>query len=303
MVERDRGQLILVGAILIALTIVASAVLLNSVYSSADVQSQQDRQALDRTNQVVGQIQDNLYEMFVANGSQPVTDGQTRFVDSANISKFGSLVETYERQYLNLSTRERSTFVNVTFNESGSVKGSLVYQNETESLENFEPHDGNPAIDIAYLYINITELESGTNNDISISGLSNDITLDPTTAPDVEIRVDGETKCANTVVSEDEPVEIELVRGIGELRTADCSPASIDISNQLEGEDGNIQFNEDFEGQTTVLFTGPANPVNLGASASRGIETGALIAPKFKITYQDSQVYYEGNVTLYGDTS
>ncbi|WP_382184734.1 DUF7261 family protein [Halovenus salina] len=127
MVNR-RGQLLLTAAILVSLTIVASAVLLNDIHASADVNAQQERQGLEQTERNIEQLQDSLRELFMVNGSEE----RIPYVDDAD--KLANATEEYVKQYLNVSTQNSAQFVNVTLIDAEQNAGAAIWQNATDTF-------------------------------------------------------------------------------------------------------------------------------------------------------------------------
>lgn len=290
---RDRGQLILIGAVLVALTIVASVVLLNSIHASADVRAQQDKQNLQQAERVTGQVQTNLNTLFVKNGSEKSV-GEGRYIINGNESRFAALVDDYNSQYLNLSSTTQSGFVNVTFDASDSVRGDVVYQNETNSLAGWRLHGGSP-VSIAYLYLNVTSANDAT---IQVSGAPNAIEITNSGPHDIE--VNGDTKCSGVTISPSQPLQINLVQGVGTI-TGDSCEVTVDLSSEFESV-ANVRFSgTTIQGTTTATFTGDASPNNMGVDY-RGKEDDAIVYPNFKISYQNPSVSYESNVTIGGDS-
>lgn len=298
----ERGQLILIGAVLVALTIVASVVLLNSIHASADIRAQQDRQNLEQAERVTGQVQNDLDDMFVANGSGTGI-GDARYIVNGNESELAALVETYNEQYQNLSMRTRSSLVNVTFLPSESGRGSVVYQNESEPLGNWRPDKGSN-IDILYLYVNVTDIDD-SDVSIEIDNVPNNIRLDYNSGNSYEVLVNGDSKCADTTITPSQSLEIELNEGVGEIRTADCGTIAVDLGDEFEGSTGEIRFKDpQMKGKTTIVFDGTADTAPPASGKDyRGREDDAIVNPTFNIVYQDPSVTYEANVTLYGGGS
>lgn len=285
--KQNRGQLILVGAILIALTIVASAVLLNSIHSSADLQSQQDRQALERTEGVITQIKSDLGKITVINEStEPVP-----YID--NTDKFEEAIEDYEQQYLNLSTRESNALINITY--LGSKPGFGVWQNQTRPL-----NDGstpwrvvrNPN-SVTYVYINITssgvfELETGGGDIEYTSGT---------------VQIDSNTLCpVPNPPDAENPLEITIIDGDGVITRPDGSICGTpEFGPSYHQNDITIPTSTSTEGQFYLAYAG-TDPPNVPTTNYRDFESG-FVEPVFKVSYQDPQVYYESNMTIYGDAS
>lgn len=292
-----RGQLILTAAILIALTIVASAVLLNSIHASADVTAQQERQSLAETERNIEQIQDNLAELFVVNGSEE----RMPYVESGKEDKFKAAVEEYSDQYLNMSTRHGAAFVDVEFRESASETGHVFVQNGTRNFTS-DPDSGVLEItggtDLTYLYFNVTSLDDSNNLTIQVNG-SDEITIEDTEGQTVVERSD--TVCTVGSVDKESPLEIEVFDGEGVVRYDGTVCGNIEFGTDF-GDHGQLNINgADSEGTFIVSIEGDTTVWD--SPSSERYKHSGITNPMFRITYQDPQVTYETNVTAYGGGS
>lgn len=297
MVNR-RGQLILTAALLIALTIVASAVLLNSIHAPADVTAQQERQGLEQTEQIIQQLQDDLNEIFMVNGSterMPYIEGGPQAQN-----EFEATVEAYAEQYLNMSTRNGVGFTTVEYLESKSNEnGHAVWQNETEQLSGstWVLVNGNPD-EVTYIKLYIEEVRSG-GFELRANGGTTVLSL----TDDVDVSVDGDPKCSGKTVNEANPLVFELIDGEGEIRIGDEMCGAVDFGSSFAPKNLKIQASSDADGEVYVTYKGgksPGGPLN---KEYRGASSNVVVQPVYHITYQDPQVTYETNVTAYGGGS
>lgn len=296
MVNRQRAQLILAAAILIGLTIVASAVLLNQVHASADVQSQQERQSLGQTEQIIEQLNDNLDDVFVANDSQE----DLPYVEEDG---FESAVEEFVEQYMNISTRDRAGFVDIEVLDSDN-DGYAVWQNESEQLEGpWQLAVGQD--NVTYLKLQIVNVNETEEFVLDTGGGEIQVT------DEVTVSIDGVDKCTDKTVNEEQPLVIELVDGEGEIRAEGEQCESISFGSDFHDSNIAIPPNDDgAQGEIYVVYAGGNSPtagVPPGGPAGgffdedyRGHAENVVTQPVYQITYQDSQLTYQTNVTAYG---
>jgi uncharacterized protein YxeA len=299
MVNR-RGQLILTAAILLALTIVASAVLLNSIHAPADVTAQQERQSLEQTERIIEQLQDDLNEVFMVNGSterMPYIEGGPQAQN-----EFEATVEAYAEQYLNMSTRNGVGFTTVEYLESESKEdGYAVWQNETEQLSGSKwvLVNGNPDR-VTYLKLYIEDVRS-SGFELQKNGGGGTAVLSIT--DDVDVSVNGVTKCSGKTVNEANPLVFELIDGEGEIRIGDELCGAVDFGSSFTPQNLQIPGSSDADGEIYVTYKGGNSPGGLLSQPYRGTSNKVVVQPVYHITYQDPQVTYETNVTAYGGGS
>lgn len=89
--RRQRGQLVLIAAILVATAVLGAVVLLNSVHSSPDVKSQTDAQSLSSAERTVDGIQQDLQQLNESENFQNMSVSQLKNVTRAYSEEFGNL--------------------------------------------------------------------------------------------------------------------------------------------------------------------------------------------------------------------
>jgi hypothetical protein len=297
MVNRDRGQLILAGAILVALTIVASAILLNSIHFSADVQSQNDRQTLDRTERTIGQIERDIGRITMRNESEerlPYFEDTTASEERLNAS-----INEYERQYQTISTVDKNGFTSIEYQDSSD--GVVVWQNSSNQ-DLVSP--GNPLVidpDQKVPFVNITLTEVGDFR-LEVSG-----TVSPThriivddAADRVEVEDGTNTFSCSSL---DPPIEITIIDGEGEVRSGGEHCATIDFGSAYDTN--GFEITAAPKGELYIAYQGTSGPAPAAwdSPSNRNVDDDVRVMPVFEVTYQTPEVYYRGNVTIYGETA
>lgn len=308
----ERGQLILIGALLVAATILGSITLLNAIHESPEITTQQDSQSLVETERTVAQVQDGLERVFLVNTS--VTDVGYR-LPYADESSFGAIVEEYDRQYGNLSTAGSAGVVNVTY--VGGQQGAVVWQNE--SLTGFEEFAGSSApttiiedaTTVPRLSMRINETTGSDPFNITVAGEEAGSAANVTLRV-YDNRIDWERKGPfgtlgpETVCNRagaNEPVELEFVNGTGTITTEKRYCGDIDLGASLDpGLD--VWFNNGTNALGTFALSGvdpdvPSSPFSESFRASRD---SVLVNPIFEIEYRTPNVEYGSSFGLYNTT-
>lgn len=316
--ERTRGQLILIAAVMVALTVVASVALLNSIHVSADVQSQQDGKSLEEAERVTANVQEDLEELFLVNGSINETGDRLPYVKDEN--EFAALVEAYDEQYTNMSVQGKTGIVSVEVAET--TEGIVVRQNETDDFSddtesaNFwspvEDADGVP-----YLNVTIEEIETG--------GADFTITKDGPIEQTIVVEDGGSEGSANITDENGDsictasgqlktPIEMEFINGIGTIRGgegtlctgiefgADFVAEEVEFDLSASPVSGNVNI-----GTYTIVAAGDDAEFDgdndWDSEDHRTIQDDVLVGATIEFVYQDPQVTYAGNTTLYGGGS
>lgn len=120
----ERGQLLLVGAIGIALVVVGTVVLVNGLAFDDSISTRSNQDALSGAERTVGMIEADLNALAreVRTGIDP---GTRDFVTA-----FRENISLYSRHYSNLSFDNGIVYTDVTFEGAESVNGTTIRQNE-----------------------------------------------------------------------------------------------------------------------------------------------------------------------------
>ncbi|WP_336327476.1 polymer-forming cytoskeletal protein [Halovenus sp. HT40] len=265
----ERGQLVLIAAILVATTIVGAVVLLNAVHSSPDVKAQTDAQSLADAEKVTNQIQTNLRELFFA-----TTSSEKRAY--ANETDIYGTIGSYEERFSRFVSQDTASVVSVQYEDGKS--GAYV---EDDSL----PTSGGPVIeDAAELpYLTVRAESSAQSVEIEITSGS-ETTVAELDGDGSEIDSGGEvTDC--TVG--DGTVQFSMERGIGRISGEDgvCTvqiyeqgePNSIDVAIDASGADGNFAVSA-------------VDPTSVRDDSSFFVRKDVIVNPTFSIEYINPDV-------------
>jgi len=294
----ERGQLILIGSLLIATTIVGSIVLLNSIHESPQVYTERDTRSLEEAERTVLQVRADLQRAFLVNTS---TDEVGEPLPYARDSAFDGVVEEYERQYVNLSTTDTSGIVRI--ERVGGRTGGIARQNQSDI--GYEP------------YPNGAPIVQGADEIPRLSLLVNDTSVTPFTVriaesmgPDsvsLDISDSGVQKTGGTpwtcdLSGDDGPIEIDFTKGVGEVRTPETYCGDLAFGTSLSPElDVRIIDGDEGDGTYTITAVDPSAVYDPPESYRWGKDSGGyLVDPEFEIEYWDPNVAYNATFTLYG---
>ena len=124
MTDRSRGQLLLVGAIVIATVVLASVVLLNTVHSSPSISAEVDAESLENVERASGEIKANLGQLFLTTAATATADDRLPYV---NTSAFETVVDAYETEYNGIVASDRAFVIDVDYLSNESQPGAVAY--------------------------------------------------------------------------------------------------------------------------------------------------------------------------------
>lgn len=296
--DGDRGQLLLVAAIVIAVTVLGGVVLLNTVHSSPDLTAQTDAQSVDDTERTTRQVQSNLRNLFVASGFD-VTNERLPYAEEPALR---DAVEQYSQEYTRVLSTNQSAVVAVEYDSAASATGAVAYGDRSYSgvLNNSDPNATSgkwivkDADELPRMQFRFDDIDTNEELTVQINATS--------PSPDIEFTVDdsgvtGDITC-NTPGG-DRPVAIDLVYGAGEVTTEDGYCAVAVDESDWDLSEYNVRF----------TLTGVASdyPDGWYAVSTEGTsticadpcETGGVVNPAFDVTYQDPNAAYSSQITLY----
>lgn len=122
--DRSRGQLLLVGAVVIATVVLASVVLLNTVHSSPSISAEADTESLENVERASGEIKANLGQLFLTTAATATADDRLPYV---NTSAFETVVDVYETEYNGIVASDRAFVVDVDYRANESRPGAVAY--------------------------------------------------------------------------------------------------------------------------------------------------------------------------------
>jgi len=122
--DRQRGQLLLTGAVVIAVVVLASVVVLNAVHSSPSIGAEVDASSLEAVEEADREIRANLERLFWTTAATGTDDNRLPYVDAV---AFDSEVGAYEAEYNRLAGAERGLVAGVTYRPSAAQSGVVAY--------------------------------------------------------------------------------------------------------------------------------------------------------------------------------
>ena len=316
----DRGQLLLLAALIVAATILGSIALLNSIHESPEIATQQDSRSLQETEWVTDQTGTNLERLFRYVTSVEDADIPLPYAEKP---AFRNAVKDYDEQFLNLSTVSSSGLVTVSYNDSASRTGGIAHGDISNSKATTDPGESPkwlvPAADaVPRLRLNVTEGISNSPQDY-LSVKFNQSKSGPT----AELNITGDTgdpgtatvKFVNTTGTQlwtcefdgDTNTPTVDIRAGSAIVQADtdkfCERAPVTIPDSVwirivasTDPKGNFTITGVNAGGASIL----SSP-NVDKSAWYRNGNDILVDPVFEIVYESPEVSYEGEYTLYGD--
>ncbi|MEF8936863.1 DUF7261 family protein [Halobacteriaceae archaeon SHR40] len=288
----DRGQLLLVAAIVVATTVLGAVVLLNTVHSSPDLSAQTDAQSVTNTERTIPQIEHDLRGLFMASSLENGT--RLPYVDRSG--SFDAAVDAYSGEYTRLISTDQSAVVAVEHNASESIDGAVAYANQSSA----------DFVDSGNEFV-VTDAEELPRLRIRLDDVTDDLRVrinssDPlgTTGDDIEFEVSdsggltGDIQCSG---ADDAPVEIDLVHGAGEVTSDDayCTVAVDESDWNLDEYNVKFEYGTDTNGTYAVSGEeGGPDPIDCVDPCETGI-----VNPVFDLTYQDPNAAYSSTFTLY----
>lgn len=284
MTSGERGQLLLVGAILIATVVLSSVVLLNSVHDSPTVQTQQDTRSVEGIDRTVGEVTTGLDRLFVANTSNTTTAGPY-----ANASDLTQLVATYERTRLNLSTTDRATALNVTVNATDSAIGTVAIA-ETPTKIDDTGYNLTGATELPRLSVNASEF-NGDGLNVTVANATADRTITLT-----ETGASGAVNCSNGG-ADSSFVRADFIDGVGTVQTNDTTCTRESFGTGLTGSlNVTIESTDTDNVTATFAITGTGSAVSADAPTT---VSNVVVNPTIELRYVTPEVTYERTFRLY----
>ena len=284
--RRERGQLVLIAAVLVATAVLGTVVLLNAVHTTPSVSAQGDAQSVTDAERVAEQVRDGVHELFLASGA----DGPTERLPYVNdTAAFGSAVGNYSQAYTGLAATNTSAIVSVEYLEGESTSGNLTHQKIGEEDDGGAITNGDATIledvdTMPRFYANVTR---EIDEDVTVALGGTDIEFDET-GGNVSVTVDGESYGSFGGYA-----AVELWRGSGEIRGADGYNGSVavdSIDGDIDVSDGN---------QTGWAFEISADGDCGGDIDGSHCQRAEDVDPTFELTYRDPSVSYDSEFTLY----
>jgi len=323
MVDDDRGQLILIGALLVAATILGSITLLNTIHESPEVKTQQDGQSLDQTERKVTEIQADLTRLFRHSVSVNETGQPLPYANDT----LGDTVEAYNRQSVNLSSFTTAGLVNITYVRG--IEGGIVAQNRTGDEYRAFPDERRPtpvlnnSETIPRLSLVVNETSPSFTINLSAPTLTGtqEIGLEfdrNPSGPDeiVKSNTDGspspEWTCSGFDFTSDGTLRIEFIDGRGAMYTEDTycgekpfgrglnSPITVEFKNSGSDRANGTFVISGTNSSAPGVQSGITQDDNRFFRGTGGTVT--VVNPVFRLEYQTPNVSYNSTFALYNTT-
>lgn len=307
-----RGQLVVIAAVLISVTVVGSIVLLNSIHESPGTYTRQDSRSLVGADRTAQQVHADLERVFLVNTSVGESNESLPY---AREDSFGAIVEEYERQYVNLSTTDSAgiTRIELVDNQTGGVA------RQTEPATGFRDFNGtvNPTVvvedaaKIPRLSLVVTEANLTTSSEFTVrieGGSGNETTI---TVGDDDVETNPNSGPTRSCDWGTEPVEIDLTNGTGAVRTNETYCEIHDAWDSLDAPlEVTFENGTDARGTFTVTGVG-VDPADSDISGSPGDDRwystqvsgdDYIVNPVFRVEYRDPNIAYNTTFALYNGT-
>ena len=315
MVSDGRGQLVVIAALFVAVTVVGSVVLLNSIHESPEVRTEQDTGSLTDAEWQARSVQDDLQRLFRVNTSVAEAGDPLPY---ASNDTFDAAIDTYGDRYTNLSTTDSPAVVDVEL--AGGRTGGVARQNETatgydqfngtdDPVTVVDDADAIPRLELFVIEAGRTASRNFTVRIEETSG-PNDATVTVTDST-VEVDPDGgpPQPCSWTHT----PLTVDLVNGTGAVSTNEtyCGvrgawqslspPLSVVFENGTDARGIFTVTGVDPDAGGTDLSGSPGAD-NRWYSETTASGDDYLVDPVFRVEYRSPNVAYNATYRPYNGT-
>ncbi len=314
MVTERRGQLLLVVAILMALAIVASVTLLNSIYTPAGLSTGDVGEDTQQIEYAHDELQEGLREHFERASAIDDFGSPQPYLNSLDEDEF----RNGTRQQLGTlygDLLSQSSDALVTLNYTGGVTGDGVIQARDRNLSS-SGSDGNwtmfTDVDrVVVANLSLTRL-TATPTTFTATGASGDIWRMNVSEDGVRVEGDGvanRSLCSPSDTADEIHISTREERGRPVVTNTTGSTIQCDRLQLGAGVTPPYELAVTNGRQTsgTYAFTAVgdvslsnAAPITSGDSPVR--REDAIINPTFEVTYVGSSISYESTFTLYNRT-
>ena len=337
--RRDRAQLLLITAVIIAAFLLSAVVLLNVLHESPQTSSAQDGKSLGDAEGITEYLASDLHRYFLAHsadtnphpGSDNTSDNPANNrVPFADEGQFEENVSTFATSYMALSTRERASIVDVELDTSASDDTGAIVWKTNETLVPANETQLQDAEALPRVQFTIENVAPGGGEIEVEADRENLFTLDLNFGADSAVTADGETVCDEL----EDPFEVDLVHGVGEVR-AENEYCRIDVSEAIEtaGDEFNVTVGTNLDAESgvddsvewTYAISGTNADVTDGSLDDPLLDDDytydteywdresdepplwyredVLVDPVFSVTYVDPSISYDGTLRLFeGDS-
>jgi hypothetical protein len=309
---QSRGQLILLGALLLSFTIVASVVLLNTIQVNPAVGADQEGTELRQAELTTQQVENSLHRLFLANGSAIEQSDRLPFA----LEEFSRQINrTYQNALINLSTAGTASVVTVEYVDSESIEGVLIRQDDSRNFTS--PPNATDwqvaenvstlprvslrveAVDTAGFRVRLEEV--GDDGWVQLNVTEKTVVRTNRSAPATPVSL-----CSGL----DLPSEIDLVYQEGEIRGTNTTCPGVEFGTELDAP-YNLTFRNGNEasGNYTISMTGDtvssvindtqdANPRWIPSDSSP--DNQYVVDPAFRVSYRSPGIDYAREFNLFG---
>lgn len=304
--RRERAQLIMIAAVVIAAFVLGSIVLLNLLHESPEFATERDGQSITDAERVSAHLADDLHRFFLAHSSNELLP----YIEDEGA--FENDVAGYDEPYTNLSREGRASITNVSY--VSSPEGSIVWKNNTrqadpETGQNLDPADevyleGATSVPRMYFFVD----EKGFSSEATIVFRApDDTTTDVLTVDQADDQVKdsaGDVICESPSPGSSD-FEIDLTHGTGEVRFSD-QYCRIDIPDSVNGfstfdikVEGGHNMNWEFVISGTEATVGNDYENASADTDDAHFAENVYVDPTFAVTYQDASITYESEMKIF----
>lgn len=283
--HRQRGQLVLIAAILVATAILGAVVLLNAVHSSPEVKAQTDAQSLSNAERTVNGIQQDLRRVFFATNA---TDGEQ--YPFARESDLDNNTGSYAAELGSLVSRDGAAVVSVEYNSTNSKTGGFV----AGEVRNSEETVIEDADSVPYLSVNASSVAQPIEITIERAGESNkriELNGSSTTYGNV-------SGPAATCSRPSGDLRLELTRGTGTLRGENGGVCELSVYDDTPTE-YTISIEADNRDGSSFAVSATGSNVTRDPVGFETVRSPVVVNPAFDVSYHDPSVTYQSTLALF----
>lgn len=317
--RRERAQLILITAVIIAAFVLSAIVLLNLLHESPEFSSDQDGVSIETSERMSSVVYADLHRYFLAHSADQLpgtsadpedpSDFQLPYAESGFGAEVGGISEPYTRAL----SQTRPSVTTIRYLSGESDTGAIVWSNNTRLGNNVEnatpPSSGNfidraealPRlyIDIDFRNLNAKELRIYLDGDVFLTLEEDGIQVH-----------EGEGSCGGVT----SPYELDLVHGTGEARSADSGYCRIDLDVPSGRFDVALRGSAMEDTNWKYVISGTNGAVNASnyrdqsmymddANTIPNVDVwgtdGVIVDPTFAVSYEDPKIAYRTTIDLY----
>lgn len=290
----QRGQLILIGALTVALLVVGVTITINTVLFVENTATAEGAVVVNQAAEVTSELRDAVQSTTLQVNHQSRDHSYTQLENylESNVSKLESVMS---QQYL----QSRSLSVNVSIEET--TEGTRVVQTADSDFTENPISSGSPRIGWFVMNLNATE-DTGGSFDAVVSNGSEDVTLRITrenaSAYEVESTVSSGGTTTTTCRTRGNRLVLDVHRGASptDLACRFNGTGEIQNASTVEFTDGDNAFGK------YGIVTADSSVSSVSACPSSGpCHTPAIWSVKFETTVSGSEFVLSSdhNVTVY----